>query len=121
MREAASCPALLPLRMIGQGPSSIDCNGDFMSNRRAPRLQQNRLRPFLLSCAALVGIAFSPGIASAANCKGGGGPNVDWQGCDKSMLMLSGSDLSGANLTEADFTSTDLRGTNLTGANLEKA
>jgi uncharacterized protein YjbI with pentapeptide repeats len=92
-----------------------------MSNRRASRVQQTvfRLAPLLI--AAVSALAFSPGTALAADCKGGEGPNVDWQGCNKSLLMLSGSDLSGANLGDADFTSTDLRGANLIGANLEKA
>jgi uncharacterized protein YjbI with pentapeptide repeats len=66
-------------------------------------------------------LALPGGTAGAANCKGDAGPSVDWQECNKSMLMLEGSDLAGANLVDVDFTSTDLRGANLAGANLEKA
>jgi len=59
--------------------------------------------------------------ASAADCKALPAAGVDWQGCSKGKLMLSGSDLSGANLGEADLSLTDLRDSNLAGANLEKA
>ena len=48
-------------------------------------------------------------------------PGVDWQECDKKLLILRGEDLSGANLFGVDFTLTDLRDTKLSGANLEKA
>jgi uncharacterized protein YjbI with pentapeptide repeats len=48
-------------------------------------------------------------------------PGVNWQGCDKKLILLKGRDLSGANLLGVDFTSTDLRNTNLHAANLEKA
>ncbi|MDW6025464.1 pentapeptide repeat-containing protein [Mesorhizobium sp. BAC0120] len=58
---------------------------------------------------------------AAADCRSGPSPNVEWQDCNKSRLMLGGSDLTGANLAGADFTSTDFRDTNLSGANLEKA
>jgi uncharacterized protein YjbI with pentapeptide repeats len=79
----------------------------------------------LTASGALAAIAailvLGAGPAAAADCKGGGGPNTDWQGCDKSMLMLGGSDLRGANLSGTDFTSTDLGGVDLAGANLEKA
>jgi uncharacterized protein YjbI with pentapeptide repeats len=59
--------------------------------------------------------------ASAADCRAVPAASVDWQGCTKSKLMLSGSELGGANLVEADLSQTDLRDSNLTGANLEKA
>jgi uncharacterized protein YjbI with pentapeptide repeats len=63
-----------------------------------------------------------PGIADAADdCHDAPAPGIDWQNCDRTNLMLSGSDLSGANLAGADFSATDLRNNNLTGANLEKA
>jgi uncharacterized protein YjbI with pentapeptide repeats len=65
--------------------------------------------------------AFQIGPAFAMDCKSYPGPGTDWHDCDKSNLMLSGSDLSGANLVDTDFTSTDLRQVNLAGANLEKA
>jgi uncharacterized protein YjbI with pentapeptide repeats len=57
----------------------------------------------------------------ADNCRTSPSPGIDWQQCDKKLLMLGGSDLSDAKLMEADFTTTDLRDANLLGANLEKA
>jgi uncharacterized protein YjbI with pentapeptide repeats len=59
--------------------------------------------------------------AAAADCQSSPYAKIDWTECNKSLLMLGGSDLSSANLTDADFTSTDLRDANLAGANLEKA
>jgi uncharacterized protein YjbI with pentapeptide repeats len=65
--------------------------------------------------------AFQIGPAVAMDCKSYPVPGADWHDCNKSNLMLSGSDLAGANLADTDFTSTDLRNANLVGANLEKA
>lgn len=59
--------------------------------------------------------------AAAQDCRNAPAPGIDWQGCDKKLLMLGGSDLQDAKLGEADFSTTDLRGANLVGANLEKA
>ncbi|MER9923589.1 pentapeptide repeat-containing protein, partial [Mesorhizobium sp. M0048] len=59
--------------------------------------------------------------AAAQNCDAAATPGVNWQECDKKLLILDGQDLSGANLFGVDFTSTDLRNTNLRAANLEKA
>ncbi|MER9076593.1 pentapeptide repeat-containing protein [Mesorhizobium sp. M0904] len=59
--------------------------------------------------------------AAAQNCDAAATPGVNWQECDKKLLILDGQDLSGANLFGVDFTSTDLRNTNLVAANLEKA
>src|SRR5689334_23042072 len=75
----------------------------------------------LASAAMIAALAAASDPAAAADCKGDAGPQVDWQECNKSMLMLSDTDLSGANLVGTDFSSTDLRGANLSGANLEKA
>ena len=66
-------------------------------------------------------LAFGTGPAAAINCQSYAAPGMDWHECDKSNLMLQGSDLSGANLVDTDFTSTDLRDVNLVGANMEKA
>jgi uncharacterized protein YjbI with pentapeptide repeats len=69
----------------------------------------------------LVFAGFSPRDASASDdCHASPAPNIQWQDCDKSNLMLGGSDLGGANLVGADFSATDLRNTNLDAANLEK-
>jgi uncharacterized protein YjbI with pentapeptide repeats len=59
--------------------------------------------------------------ARADDCRSSPVPGIDWQGCDKKLLMLGGSNLEGAKLLETDFTTTDLRGANLAGADLEKA
>lgn len=76
----------------------------------------------LVIAAVLAGLSMlTPIAASAADCRAVPAANVDWQGCGKSKLMLSGSDLGGANLSETDLSLTDLRDSSLTGANLEKA
>lgn len=67
-------------------------------------------------------LGFSAETAFASDdCQTAPTSGIDWQNCDKTMLMLSESDLSGAKLAGSDFSSTDLRSSNLTGANLEKA
>jgi uncharacterized protein YjbI with pentapeptide repeats len=71
--------------------------------------------------ALVLALFFSCRPAFAADCDALPAPGVNWQNCQKRIIMLQGSDLSGANLAGADFTSTDLRDTNLQGANLEKA
>lgn len=77
------------------------------------------LSPALLAAAL---IAASWQTAAVANeCSSAPAPGIDWQGCDKKLLMLGGSDLQEAKLAEADFSTTDLRDANLVGANLEKA
>jgi uncharacterized protein YjbI with pentapeptide repeats len=75
--------------------------------------------PLALLTAAALG--FSAQLATANDCRSAAAPSVDWQGCDKNLLMLGSSDLRDSNLSEADFSATDLRGANLDGANLEKA
>ncbi|WP_394689673.1 pentapeptide repeat-containing protein [Hoeflea sp.] len=63
-----------------------------------------------------------PGYASDyADCRAAAAPGINWEDCDRKLLMLRGSDLSGANLVETNLTSTDLRDSNLIEANLEKA
>jgi uncharacterized protein YjbI with pentapeptide repeats len=74
-----------------------------------------------LPAMAVAAVILLPSPSSAANCRAAPAPEVDWSGCDKSRVMLDGSDLHGANLFDANLTSTDLRGANLTGAKLEKA
>ena len=80
------------------------------AGRSGPALLLTAL--FALSCHA---------AAAAPDCQSEAAPGVDWQECQKKLLILKGSDLSGANLFGVDFTSTDLRNTNLLAANLEKA
>lgn len=81
------------------------------------------VHPFLTLVAAVVAapVAMSALPASAADCKAMAAASVDWQGCNKSSLVLGSSALDGALLAETDFSYTDLRSSTLTGANLEKA
>ncbi|NKN34926.1 pentapeptide repeat-containing protein [Agrobacterium sp. a22-2] len=74
----------------------------------------------VLMLAALFGCSWQEALA-ANECRVSPTPGINWQNCDKKLLMLNGSDLGGANLTEADFTSTDLRDSNLAGAIFEDA
>ena len=71
-----------------------------------------------LALVALLGFAASP--ARADDCRSAAAPGIDWQNCDKKLLMLGGSDLTEAKLAGADFSTTDLGNANLTKANLEK-
>ncbi|UJW76890.1 pentapeptide repeat-containing protein [Rhizobium sp. SL42] len=74
----------------------------------------------LLLMAACAGL-FRQDVLAADDCRASPVPGINWQDCDKKLIMLDSSDLSGANLTRTDFTSTDLRNSNLTEANFEKA
>ena len=62
-----------------------------------------------------------PHQAAAADCRSAPAPATDWQDCNKSSIMLGGSDLRDSNLVGVDFSATDLRGSVLDGSNLEKA
>lgn len=73
-----------------------------------------------LSIAGLLGLA-AVGARAAGDCGSEAAPGIDWQECQKRLLMLGGSDFQDAKLFGTDFTATDLRNTNLAGANLEKA
>lgn len=71
---------------------------------------------------SLISGALVPSHASDyADCRAAAEPGVNWEDCDRKLLMLRGSNLSGANLFETNLTSTDLRESNLIEANLEKA
>ncbi|RUM96035.1 pentapeptide repeat-containing protein [Pseudaminobacter arsenicus] len=61
------------------------------------------------------------GWAEAVHCKSSPVAGLDWSHCNKSRLMLDGSNLESANLFSTDFSFTDLRDANLKSANLEKA
>jgi len=73
-----------------------------------------------LSIAGMLGLA-AVGARAAGDCGSEAAPGIDWQECQKRLLMLGGSDFQDAKLFGTDFTATDLRATNLAGANLEKA
>ncbi len=77
-----------------------------------------------LFCAAVIAGAsylVVPAVAGAASCGSYPAAKVDWSGCIKKNLMMSGNDFQGADLSEADFSLTDLRNNNFSGANLHKA
>ena len=60
------------------------------------------------------------GQAHAA-CSDSPQEGVNWEGCRKRNLMLSGIDLRKAKLTKANFSSTDMRGSQLDGADFRKS
>src|SRR4051812_2170429 len=66
-------------------------------------------------------IGFSRTEARADDCRAAPISGIDWQECDKKLLMLGGSDLTDAKLMGTDFPPTDMRTSTLVGANLEKA
>jgi uncharacterized protein YjbI with pentapeptide repeats len=74
-----------------------------------------------LSLLAVGLLGFASSAARADVCRSAPRPGIDWQDCDKKLLMLGESNLEGARLVGADFTTTDLTNANLLGANLEKA
>ncbi len=65
---------------------------------------------------------FLPNVVNiaVAACSDDAGKGVNWEGCRKRNLMLTGSDMSGATLVGANFTSTDMRDSNFDGANFQK-
>ncbi|TWF49851.1 pentapeptide repeat-containing protein [Neorhizobium alkalisoli] len=68
---------------------------------------------------ALVGLL--PKSLVAQECRSEPAPGINWGGCGKRNLMLSGSDFTNASLAEADLSFTDLRDSIFKGADLEKA
>jgi len=73
-----------------------------------------------LSVVGLLGLA-TAGARAAGDCSSEAAPGIDWQECEKRLLMLGGTDFKDAKLLSTDFTATDLRNANLPGADLEKA
>src|SRR3712207_5299011 len=72
--------------------------------------------------AVIAGAALSGLPAPAhARCQDAPGPQVNWGGCSKVQLMLSGTDFSGAVLSRATLTGGDFSRTVLAGARLEAA
>lgn len=93
-------------------------SGAARSEQRGGRQRRARLGMMPLSAAILLGATLA---ASAADCTSVAQPEMDWRGCNRRNLDLSGSSLDRAQMQEADLSATDLRRTALTGANLEKA
>lgn len=78
---------------------------------------------FLFIAVASV-LLFSPPAMvqfALAACSDDPGQGVNWEGCRKRNLMLSGTDLTRANLKETNLTSTDMRGSQFDGADFRKA
>ena len=63
-----------------------------------------------------------PGASAiAADCKSMPAPQVNWEDCTKSNIVMRGAKLGGATLAGGDFTLTDLRDADLRQADLQKA
>lgn len=88
--------------------------------RAIGHLNGSRRRQAVASALVLV-LFFSCRPTVAADCDALPDAGVDWQDCQKRIIMLPDSNLSSANLAGADFTSTDLRNANLQASNLQKA
>jgi len=84
-----------------------------------------RSRLSLTAAVSTALVAFGAGFFGAtsaqAACSSSAGPGVDWTGCRKRALIVSGGDFSNAKLNRTDFTGSDLRDTNLTGTSMVKA
>ncbi len=70
----------------------------------------------LLSCS----VALLLHDAAYARCTDRPAAQVDWAGCKKSQLNLSGFALDGAVMVKSDLTGTDFSGTSIKGADLSK-
>src|SRR3954453_17935648 len=68
---------------------------------------------------ALLVLAATFGIAEA-KCQDSPDPGVDWSGCSKARLMLTGEDLSGTNFQRSLLTLSDFAGSKLVGADLSQ-
>ena len=79
-------------------------------------------RCFALAAAFVwMGLLGSSLSAGAVDCSSAAAQGINWGGCDRSNLVISGADLQKADLRRTDLSLTDLRQANLTSANLEKA
>ena len=82
-----------------------------------------RTKSALLLSLSMAGLLALAGVRAhaAGDCSSEAAPGINWQECQKRLLMLGGTDFADAKLFGTDFTATDLRNTNLPGADLEKA
>lgn len=93
-------------------------------NQNMNRKQLSFTSAGILFATALFGFSVLNPVAVKsvyASCSSTAGPGVDWEGCRKRNLIMTGSDFSGSNFSKADLSSSDLRKANLTGSNLAKA
>lgn len=72
-----------------------------------------------VSCLALGTFAFAP--AAEAGCSDSPSAGIDWSGCRKRNLILSGYDFSDGNLNKADLFASDMRETKMVGTDLTRA
>ena len=71
---------------------------------------------------AIASLTFAATTAFAAeDCFVDPGPGVDWSGCSKEKLMLTGGDMQGANLTGTILNGSGFAEANLAGAKLDGA
>ncbi|MCF6322337.1 MAG: pentapeptide repeat-containing protein, partial [Rhizobiaceae bacterium] len=77
----------------------------------------------LLAIGFLVLQFSEPSLVSqaVAACSDDPQQGVNWEGCRKRNLMLSGVDLRDANLQKTNFTSTDMRDSEFDNADFRKA
>lgn len=84
--------------------------------------RKSRRLPLILAAVALLATAAFPSLkVGAQECRADPYPGVNWAGCGKRNLMLSGSDFTKAKLGDADLSFTDLRNSALDGADFTKA
>ena len=72
----------------------------------------------MLKRGALVAVlmtAASAGQALAGASSSEAGPRIDWSGCSKPRLMLTGIDFAASNFEGASLTGTDFKGSTLDG------
>ena len=80
------------------------------------------VRAILFFILISVPAGFEPGAGQAmAACSDAAEPEVDWNGCRKRNLIISGQDFTNANLSRVDFSSSDLRDVNVAGADVSKS
>ena len=82
------------------------------------------IRHFTLMAAAAACFSFGSMVAAPvaeAGCKDSADAGVDWSGCRKRNVILSGTDFTGANFNKTDLFGSDLRETNFSGADLSRA
>src|SRR5262245_46910604 len=70
---------------------------------------------------AALAVAAADGPALAGSCSSDAGPRIDWSGCSKSRLMLTGIDFAGSNFEGANLTGTDFKGSTLDGSGFYKS
>lgn len=81
----------------------------------------NKLFLMVFFLAALLSNGSGFVAEAQAGCTDDPVKGVNWEGCRKRNLMLSGTNMTEANLRKANLTSTDMRGSQFDGADFRKA